>query len=84
MNVWLGTLGLVYTRYSGRGKDYNGYVLRDGRFSIVREEARTGIPEGIIVGVSIIDGEGCIIWIKSRGCNVCRGPRGGQVVGYDC
>ena len=84
MDVWLGTLRLVYTRYSGSGEDYDGYVLRDGCFSIVWEEASIGIAEGIIVGVGIIDAEGCGVWVQSRCCNGCRGPRGGQIVGYDC
>ena len=84
MNVWLGTLGLVYTRYSCGREDNDGYVLRDGRFSVVWEKARIGVAEGIIVGVSIVDGEGCVVWVSGRGCNGCRGARGGKVVGYDC
>ena len=63
MNVWLGALGLVYTRYSCGGKDDNWYVLRNGRFSIVWEKGRIGVAEGIIISVGIVDGEGCVVWI---------------------
>ncbi len=45
MNVWLGTLGLVYTRYSCGGKNDDGDVLRDGRFPVVGEKARVGVAE---------------------------------------
>ena len=61
MNVRLGTLGLVYTRYGGGGEDHDGYVLRDGRFSIVWEEAGVWVAEGFIVVVGVIDGEGCVV-----------------------
>ncbi len=63
MNVWLGTLGLVYTRYSRGGKDDDGYVLRDGCFSVVWEKARVRVAEGIIVGVSIVEREGRVVWV---------------------
>lgn len=69
MYVWLGTLGLVYTRYDFGGKDHDGYVLRDGRFSIVWEEGGIGVAEGIIVGGRIVDGERCVVWVQSRGCD---------------
>ena len=63
MNVWLGTLGFVYTCYNCGGKDDDGYVLRDSRFSVVWEKARIGVAEGIIVGVSIVGGEGRVVWV---------------------
>lgn len=61
MNVGLGTLGLVYTRYRGGGEDHDGYVLRDGRFSIVWEEAGVWVAEGFIVVGGVIDGEGGVV-----------------------
>ena len=63
MDVWLGALGLVYTRYGCSGKDHDGYVLRDDRFSIVWKEARIRVAERIVVAVAIIDGEGCVVWV---------------------
>ena len=63
MHVWLGTLRFVYTRYGCSGEDYDGYFLRDGRFSIVGEEATVGVAEGIVVGVGIIESEGCVVWV---------------------
>lgn len=84
MNVWLGTLGLVYTRYRCGGKDHDGYVLCDCCFSIVWEEARIGGAKCIIVGVGIIDREGCVVRVQGRGCNGGRRAGGGQVVGNDC
>ena len=83
MNVWLGTLGLVYARYSCSGENHDGYVLRDCCLSIVGEEARVWVPEGFIVAVGLVDGERCTFWVHARGCNGCRGSRGGEVVGYD-
>ena len=81
MNIWLGTLGFVDTRYSRSGKDHDGYVLCDCRLSIVWEETRVSVAEGFI---AIIDGERCVFWVQGCGCNGCRGSRGGEVVCYDC
>ena len=83
MNVRLGTLGLVYARYSCSGKDHDRQVLRDCRLSVVWEEARVRVAEGVIIAVGIIDWERCFFWIKECGCNVCRGSRGGEITGYD-
>ena len=83
MNIRLGALGLVYTRYSCSGEDHDRYVLRNRRLSVMWEEGRICAPEGIIVGVSVIDWERCIFWIRGCGCNGCRGSRGGEIVGYD-
>ena len=80
MNIRLGALGLVYARYSCSGKDDDRQVLRDCRLPVVWEEARVRV---IIVPVGLIDWERCIFWIKACGCNGCRGPRGGEIIGYD-
>ena len=63
MLVWLGTLLFFFTCYGCSGEDYDGYFLRDGCFSIVREEAAIGVAEGIVVGVGIFEGEGCVVWV---------------------
>ena len=83
MNIWLGTLGLMDTRYSCSGKDHDRYFLSDRRLSILWEEARVWVAEGIIVAVGVVDGERCIFWVQSCGCNGCGGARGGEVIGYD-
>ena len=57
MDVWLGTLRLVYIRHRCSGKDYDGYVLGDGRVSIVRKESRVWVAEGIIGGAGIVGWE---------------------------
>ena len=61
MNVWLRALGFVYTRYSCSGQDHDGYILRDGRFSIMWDEDRVGVVESVMVGVCTIVGDGCIV-----------------------
>lgn len=77
MDVWLGTLGLVYTRYSRSGKYHDGNFLRNGCFPIVWEDARIWIAVGIIVGVGIPGDKRRVIWVQRCGCNGCRRPRGG-------
>ena len=84
MNVRLGTLRLVYVRYSCRGEDLDGQVLRDCRLSVVGEEARVRVGEGVIVAMGVIGWEGYVFWIQAGGCNGCRGSRGGETTGYDC
>ena len=83
MDIRLGTLGLMYTRYGCSGEDHDRYVLRDRRLSVVGEEGRIGVTEGVIVGVGVIDWESCIVWVGGCGCDGCRGSRGGEAVGYD-
>ena len=83
MNVRLGTFGFVYICDCCSGKDYDRQILRNCRFSVVWEEARVRVAEGVIVAVGIIDWERCILWIQAGGCNRCRGSRGGEITGYD-
>ena len=77
MDVWLGTLGLVYTRYSCSGKDYDRDFLRDGCLPIVWEDARVWVAVGIVVGIGILGGKRRVIRIQGCGCNRRRRPRGG-------
>ena len=83
MNIWLGTLRLVNTRYSCWGKNHDRYVLRDRRLSILWEESRVWVAEGIIIGVGIVSWESFISWVQGSGGNGCGVAGGGEVVGYD-
>ena len=84
MDVWLGTLGLVYTRYSCSGKYDDRDFLRNGCFPIVWEDASVWVAVGIDVGIGILGGKRRVIRVQGRSCNRRRRPRGGEVVGYDC
>lgn len=83
MDVWLWALWLVDRCYGCSGEDHDGYVLRDSRFSVVWEEARIWVAEGIVDGIGIVEGERCGVRVWSSRYDGCRGPRGGKVVCYD-
>ena len=84
MNIRLGTLGLMYTCYGCRGQDHDGYVLRDGGFSIVLKEARVWVSKGTIIGGCIMPSERFVNWADGRGRYGCRRAGRGQIVGCDC
>ena len=84
MDVWLGALGLVDTRYGCSGEYDDRDFLRDGCLPVVWEDARVWVAVGIVVGVGIVGVKRRVIWVQGCGCDGCRRPGGGEIVGYDC